>query len=53
MKYFDGSAHVRIVHNSRLTINYFVFHALGEGAQPSTSGKQPWTILRYKRFWVL
>ena|GEM_PF-3389021 len=25
MKCFDGSAHVRIIDNSRLTINYFVF----------------------------
>jgi hypothetical protein len=25
MKCFDGSAHVRIINNSRLTINYFVF----------------------------
>jgi len=25
MEYFDGSAHVRIINNSRLTINYFVF----------------------------
>jgi hypothetical protein len=25
MKCLDGSAHVRIINNSRLTINYFVF----------------------------
>jgi hypothetical protein len=25
MECFDGSAHVRIINNSRLTINYFVF----------------------------
>jgi hypothetical protein len=25
MKSFDGSAHVGIINNSRLTINYFVF----------------------------
>jgi hypothetical protein len=25
MKCFDGSAHVGMINNSRLTINYFVF----------------------------
>jgi hypothetical protein len=25
MKCFDGSAHVRTINNSQLTINYFVF----------------------------
>ena len=25
VKYFDGSAHVRTINNSRSTINYFVF----------------------------
>jgi hypothetical protein len=29
MKCLDGSAHVRIINNSRLTINYFVFRSSG------------------------